>query len=296
MKILVTGGNGQVGWELNRQGRQSKHKMVAMDRQGLDISSADDIARVFAEVKPDLVINAAAYTAVDKAETESELAFAINRDAVASLARACKKQGIPLFHISTDYVFDGTKDKPYRESDPVAPLGVYGQSKLEGEQLVEKLLDQFIILRTAWVFGLHGHNFVKTILRVAKERDALNVVNDQLGGPTSAAGIAATLLSLADQYQSEGELAWGIYHYSGAPFTSWHGFASEIIRLGNKYGLIDHPVTVNPIPTEQYPTPAARPKNSRLSCGLLEQTFGIQADDWQVDLAAMVKSLASNEV
>jgi dTDP-4-dehydrorhamnose reductase len=294
MKILVTGGNGQVGWELNRQGRQSKHKVVTFDRNGLDISSADEIARVFAEVKPDLVINAAAYTAVDKAETESELAFAINRDAVESLARACKKQAIPLFHISTDYVFDGRKDKPYKESDPVAPLGVYGQSKLEGEQVVEKLLDQFIILRTAWVFGLHGHNFVKTILRVGKERDALKVVDDQLGGPTSAAGIAATLLSLADQYHAEGELAWGIYHYSGAPFTSWNGFATEIIKLGRKHGLIDHPVTVNPIPTEQYPTPAARPKNSRLSCSLLEQTFETEPDDWQAALAVIVRSLANS--
>jgi dTDP-4-dehydrorhamnose reductase len=294
MKILVTGGNGQVGWELKRQGSKSAHKVVVLDRQGLDISSADDITRVFAEVKPDLLINAAAYTAVDKAETESELAFSINRDAVESLARACKKQAIPLFHISTDYVFDGSKDKPYNESDPVAPLGVYGQSKLEGEQAVEKILDQYVILRTAWVFGVHGHNFVKTILRVGRERDTLNVVNDQFGGPTSAAGIAAALLSLADQYNTEGELAWGIYHYSGAPFTSWHGFATEIIKLASKHGLIDHPVTVNPIPTEQYPTPAARPKNSRLSCALLEQTFGIQADDWQKALAAIVRSLANS--
>jgi len=292
MRILVTGGNGQVGWELGRQGEISAHEVIAFGRDQLDIGSVDDIARVFKETKPELVINAAAYTAVDKAETQAQQAYLVNRDAAGYLAAACDRAGIVLFHISTDYVYDGSKTEPYLESDSVSPMGVYGKSKLEGERAITKVLDRHIILRTAWVFGVHGNNFVKTMLRVGKERDALNVVDDQFGGPTSAAGIAAALLSLADKLEAEGSLTWGVYHYSGAPFINWHGFATEIIKLGVEQGLIDHPVTVNPIPTEQYPTPAARPKNSRLSMELMEQSFAITADNWRAALDYQVRQLA----
>ncbi len=291
MKILLTGANGQVGWELARQGADSAHEMIALDRQALNIADESAVLAVCKQHQPDLLINAAAYTAVDKAESEVDLAYAINRDGPQYLANACKEADIPLLHISTDYVFDGSQAEPYRETDPVAPLGVYGESKWAGEQAVRQTLDKHIILRTAWVFGRHGHNFVKTMFRVGAERDQLRVVSDQVGGPTSAAGIAQVLLGIADQFDRHAELAWGTYHFSGQPFTSWHGFALEIIKSGRAVGLIDHEVTIEAIPSSEYPTPAARPANSRMSTQLLEKTFGFKSDDWQSALQAMLPFL-----
>ena len=291
MKILLTGANGQVGWELARQGADSAHEMIALDRQALNIADESAVLAVCKQHQPDLLINAAAYTAVDKAESEVDLAYAINRDGPQYLANACKEADIPLLHISTDYVFDGSQAEPYRETDPVAPLGVYGESKWAGEQAVRQTLDKHIILRTAWVFGRHGHNFVKTMFRVGAERDQLRVVSDQVGGPTSAAGIAQVLLGIADQFDRHAELAWGTYHFSGQPFTSWHGFALEIIKSGRAVGLIDHEVTIEAIPSSEYPTPAARPANSRMSTQLLEKTFGFKSDDWHSALQAMLPFL-----
>jgi dTDP-4-dehydrorhamnose reductase len=171
------------------------------------------------------------------------------------------------------------------------PLGIYGDSKWAGEVAVSDTLDRHIILRTSWVFGIHGHNFVKTILRVAAERDELRVVSDQLGSPTSAGGIASALLNICDRFEAEGDLAWGTYHYTGQPFTSWHGFAEAIVKLGCDLGLIDHDVRVHPIPTEEYPTPAKRPANSRLSSDLIEDKLGISPDDWQAALQSMITTL-----
>jgi dTDP-4-dehydrorhamnose reductase len=295
MKILVAGANGQVGWELGQLGLDSEHEIVTMGRDRLDIRDADLVRQRVQEHQPEIVINAAAYTAVDKAEEERDAAYAINRDGAKNLAQACSEASIPLLHISTDYVFDGTKDSPYVETDPVAPLGVYGDSKWAGEVAVRDALDRHIILRTSWVFGIHGHNFVKTILRVAAERDELRVVSDQLGSPTSATGIAAALLRNCDHYATEGDLAWGTYHYTGQPFTSWHGFAEAIVKLGRDHGLIDHDVTIHPIPTEEYPTPAKRPANSRLSTDLIEKELGIQPDDWQAALQSMIAALAKQD-
>ena len=294
MKILVAGENGQVATELRLQGKYSQHEVITLGRDSLDIRDAELVSLRCNEIKPDIVINAAAYTAVDKAEEESEQAYAINRDGPRHLAESCQSLGIPLIHISTDYVFDGSSSTPYEEDADVSPLGIYGQSKWAGEEAVGATVNEHIILRTSWVFSSHGHNFVKTILRVAAERDELRVVNDQLGSPTSAKGIAKTLLSICDQFAQQGTLAWGTYHYAGLPFTSWHGFAEKIVELGRQHGLIDHEVVIHPIPTEEYPTPAKRPANSRLRCDRLTAEFGIQADDWQAQLENVIAALTNN--
>ena len=287
MKLLVTGANGQVGWEVVRQGA-ADYQIVALTRQELDITSAESVTRVIDEHQPAVVINAAAYTAVDKAEDDVDAAYAVNRDGVSRLARACQRAGIPLFHISTDYVFDGAKPTPYSEDDETNPQGVYGKSKLAGEEAVCRFHAEHIILRTSWVFGEHGNNFVKTILRLAKERDHLSVVADQYGAPTSAASIAACLLQLCGRFEEEGELPWGTYHFTGMPETTWHGFAEAIIGKGREMGLIDHQVEVGPITTAEYPTRAQRPVNSCLGMTKIWAKFNVMPGDWGEDLATML--------
>jgi dTDP-4-dehydrorhamnose reductase len=231
-----------------------------------------------------LVVNCAAHTAVDRAESEPELALAVNRDGPAHLAAACGKARIPLIHISTDYVFDGTKQEPYRETDPVSPLGVYGRTKAEGEGEVRSRLREHIILRTSWVYGIHGHNFVKTMLRLGQERRVLRVVNDQRGCPTNAADLAEIILAIAGQCDRN---PWGTYHYSGKGETTWHGFAEAIIAEARKYTslLVER---LEPIPSAQYPTPAKRPANSVLDCSLFTSTFGIEPQPWRESLARMM--------
>ena len=293
VKILVTGSNGQVGHEIGLLGQHSSHETFSYDRQRLDITDPGAVNTVFQDIRPELVINPAAYTAVDRAESEPELAYSINRDGAANLANACLELGIPLLHVSTDYVFDGSKQSAYDESDPVSPLGVYGQSKWEGEEAVRSTLKKYIILRTSWVFGGHGHNFVKTMLRLARERDQLKVVDDQYGGPTSAAGIATALMGVADQISDNGDIPWGTYHFSGLPFTNWHGFAQQIITLANSAGIIEHAVDVLPIPGSEYPTPAKRPANSRLSSEKFQKAFNIHPDDWSSGLRDVIDSMAS---
>lgn len=216
MRIAVIGAKGQVGWELARRAPLLGHEALAWDMAELDITDAVAVDRALAVSGADAVINAAAYTAVDKAEQEPELAFAVNRDGPAHLAAACNRLHIPLLHISTDYVYDGNKPNPYVEDDPVAPLGVYGQSKAEGDDAVLRLLPRHLILRVSWVFGIHGHNFVKTMLRLAQEREELRVVADQFGCPTYAGDIADTLLELAGRTaEIDASGAWGTYHYCG---------------------------------------------------------------------------------
>ncbi len=289
MKILVAGAHGQVATELARQATATRHALLTLGRQWLDIQHGATVLRQIEALAPDIVINAAAYTAVDRAESEREAAWAVNCDGVGYLAAACRIAAIPLLHISTDYVFDGTQAEPYVESDPVAPLGVYGESKWMGEERLRQSWPNHLILRTSWVFAAHGHNFVKTMLRLAADRSTLRVVADQFGGPTSAAGIAAALLQICDRYAEEQTLPWGTYHFSGQPFTSWHGFATEIIRLATELNLIDHPVTVEAITTADYPTPARRPANSRLDSSRLTQQLGIAPDDWQSALRALIE-------
>ncbi|AYC34807.1 dTDP-4-dehydrorhamnose reductase [Pseudomonas cavernae] len=292
MRVLVTGARGQVGHELLR------HVPDGFAAQGLssaelDISDAAQVAETVKRLRPQLIINAAAYTAVDKAESEPERAYAVNRDGVAHLARAAADSGIPLLHISTDYVFAGDADRPYRETDPTAPSGVYGASKLAGELALAEHCPQHLVLRTSWVFGAHGNNFVKTMLRLGREREELAVVADQRGCPTSAASIAAALWQLAGQYRNAGALRWGVYHFSGAPACSWHEFAVEIFRQAHALGLLARAPRVKAIATRDYPTAAKRPAWSVLDCSQLIHSHGISPADWRQDLHRVLQELGA---
>lgn len=287
--LLVIGANGQVGSELNRLGVDRGYEIMALDRQELNISDATAVRDRVLRLRPAAVINAAAYTQVDKAEEQQALAFAVNRDGPAHLAEACREAAIPLLHISTDYVFDGTRAGAYREDDPAAPLGVYGQSKWEGEQRIRQVLPRHLILRVSWVFGARGNNFVRTMLRVGRERDELGVVADQRGCPTPAADIAQVLLELADRIGQEGFQQWGTYHYCGAPATTWHGFAQAIFATAQGLELLERRPRVRAITTAEYPTPARRPANSVLDTHKLQQTFGIVPRPWQEGLRAVLE-------
>lgn len=282
MKILVTGANGQVGYCLQQQLREQGWDFVALTRTELDISDSVAVNSAVAQHQPDIIINAAAYTAVDKAEQEQALAYAINRDGPANLARSAKDNGAAIFHISTDYVFAGDATGTYSENDPTAPQGVYGKSKLEGEEAVATINDKHIILRTAWVFGEHGNNFVKTMIRLGNSRDTLGIVADQEGGPTYAGDIASALLSIAKHYATGNTTPWGTYHYAGLPHISWFGFAQHIFAQVEKAALYNKAIPqLNAITTADYPTPAKRPANSKLDCSKLENAFGIAPSDWQ---------------
>ena len=293
MRILITGANGQVGWALKQlAGQFPQHTAIALERRDLDITCKDAVSQAITKNNVSIVINAAAFTAVDKAEDNAESAFNINRDGVENLASSCLNADIPLLHISTDYVFNGKKTSPYLESDAPNPLGVYGHSKLAGEQAIAEQLNRFIILRTSWVFGLHGQNFVKTILRLCQDRRELNIIADQFGAPTSATSLARCLLQICDQYDNDIAIPWGLYHFTNTPATSWHGFACQIIDLAQKYHLIDHEITVNKITTDQYPLPCSRPQNSCLNTDKLSKELSIIPTPWEEELETMLTTLA----
>lgn len=294
MRILLTGANGQVGWELSNRGGQQGLEILALDHSDLDITDPVSVNREVNRSGVSLVVNAAGYTAVDQAESEPELAFAANRDGPAYLASACGKAGIPLVHISTDYVFDGSKEGAYLVTDPVSPLSVYGKSKAAGEVEVRKHLREHFILRTGWLYGVHGHNFVKTMLRLGREREVVQVVTDQYGCPTYAADLAETILRIATQFLEGGQVHWGTYHYCGKGVTTWHAFAEEIFRLASDYASLKVK-RVEPISTSEYPTPARRPSNSVLDCSLIEKTFHIRPKPWRESLAQMLNILFSIE-
>ena len=283
MKLLIVGGAGQVGKELASRA-PAEWDVRAVDRQQLDITDSAAVERQVADFQPDVIINAAAYTAVDRAESEQALAYAINRDGPAALAAAAHHAGSALLHISTDYVFPGDKAGTYREDDQTGPTGVYGASKLAGEEAVAAACPRHIILRTAWVFGAYGNNFVKTMIRLARDRDQLSVVSDQLGSPTYAGDIAETLLAIARQVAGKADAPWGIYHYSGAPYTCWSDFAGALLDHAAEAGIIARKPRINPITTAEYPTPAQRPANSRLDCSKIGAAFGIAPSDWQAAL------------
>ena len=287
--ILVTGAGGQVGQAL--AGAPSPHRIVALSRSELDITVAAEISRVLAATRPDFLINAAAYTQVDRAEEEPEQAYAVNRDGVLNLANACRPSNTPLLHISTDYVFAGDKKGAYVETDPVAPLGVYGKSKADGEALLRANLDQYIILRTSWVFSATGSNFVKTMLRLGRERGELGIVADQKGCPTSASSIAAASLQIADRYLKSLDVEWGTYHYCNRPETTWYGFAEAIFEQAGMRELILREIT-----TSDYPTPAARPKNSVLECDKAEANFGLVQTNWKSELSDVLRCLSVEKI
>lgn len=289
-KVLVTGAKGQVGTELIKAA-PAEFKVTGLGSDQLDITQQQHIKAALAQYKPDLIINAAAYTAVDKAESDSATAFAVNEQGVAWLAQAAKEAGIPLYHISTDYVFAGTANTPYKETDPVNPQSVYGVSKLAGEQALASTLSKHIILRTSWVFGATGNNFVKTMLRLGAEREELSVVADQHGCPTSASSIAVVLWQLAQTYADQGSLPWGIYHFSNSPACTWYDFAGEIFEQAVTAGVLDKKPTVHPITTAEYPTPAQRPAWSVLACEKIESQLSVKIKSWQQQLNSVLKEI-----
>ena len=281
MSVLVFGKTGQVAREL-----AVLPDVQCLGREEADLTDPEACADVIAQQRPAAVINAAAYTAVDQAETEEDLATVINGAAPGALAQACKALGIPLVHISTDYVFAGDGTRPWQPDDPTGPLGAYGRSKLAGEQAVQTVGGSFATLRTSWVVSAHGNNFVKTMLRLGAERDALTIVADQIGGPTAAKDIAAACHTMALQLIEDPGKS-GTYHFSGAPDCSWADFAREIFAQA---GLA---CDVTDIPSSDYPTPATRPLNSRLDCAATKTTFGIDRPDWRLSLTDILKDLGA---
>ncbi|MFC0632435.1 dTDP-4-dehydrorhamnose reductase [Brevundimonas balnearis] len=281
--ILVTGAAGQVGLALTRLAWPEPFRLVAPTRAELDLSDASGVRRFLEGRAFAAVINPAAYTAVDKAESEPAQAFAVNATAPALLAEACRAADVPLVHVSTDYVFDGAADRPYREEDAVGPLGVYGASKLAGELAVRSIQPRSVILRTAWVVGPDRSNFLKTMLRLAETRDTLNVVADQRGCPTAAADIAAALRTVTLRMIAEPEAPSGVFHFAGAGETTWAEFAEAIFAASAEQG--GPSAEVRPITTAEYPTPARRPANSRLDCGRILHAYGIEPRDWRAATA-----------
>lgn len=290
MRILVTGANGQIGWELSKGGAKRGFDILALDRATLDITDPSAVNREVSGSGASVVVNGAAYTAVDQAESEPELAFAVNRDGPAYLASSCAEVGVPLVHISTDFVFDGEKQGPYLETDPISPLSIYGASKAAGEVAVRERLREHIILRTSWVYGAHGHNFVKTMLRLGREKEVVRVVADQHGCPTYAADMAETILAIAGQITRGREITWGTYHYCGKGVTSWYDFAEAILELASEYVSLKVK-QVEAISTAEYPTQAKRPANSVLDCSLVERYFGIVCKPWKESLGRMLKQV-----
>ncbi|WP_454735774.1 dTDP-4-dehydrorhamnose reductase [Cupriavidus necator] len=293
--LLVTGSNGQVGFELRRS-LAPLGRVVALERAGCDLLRPDELRRIVRELRPDVIVNPAAYTAVDKAETDIEAAYAINSVAPGVLAEEAKTLGSLLVHYSTDYVFDGRKDGSYVETDRANPQSVYGKSKLAGEQAIAASGVQALVLRTCWVAGAHGSNFAKTMLKLGRERDSLRVIADQFGAPTTAALIADVTAQIVARHWLSGSpaaFAGGVYHLAAAGETSWHGYATEVLRMAAARGM---PLQVDleyvkAIPATAYPLPAPRPANSRLNTSKLRETFGIHLPDWQQGIRLLLDQI-----
>ncbi|MEL6555571.1 MAG: dTDP-4-dehydrorhamnose reductase [Cyanobacteria bacterium J06621_11] len=294
MSILLVGAEGQVGQELQKtlpRLAATFGPVVAVGRSQLDLTDLDAIAAQVEAIQPSLIVNAAAYTAVDKAESEPELAHRINAEAPEALAKAAAKCGAALVHISTDYVFSGQKPSPRKETDEVGPLSMYGKTKLAGEEAIRQVLDRHVILRTAWVYGVYGKgNFVKTMLRLAKDRSELSVVADQIGSPTWAKDIADTITEISENNLDQ---RLGTYHFTDSDTASWHEFAEAIFEEAKALGMPLAIETVHPITTAEYPTPAARPPYSVLNCEKVAAVLGHSAPKWRVSLQQMLKQYMS---
>jgi dTDP-4-dehydrorhamnose reductase len=296
VKILLFGRNGQVGWELQRS-LAPLGELVALDRAGAeglcgDLSDPAGVARTVLQVRPDIVVNAAAYTAVDKAESDAELARTVNAEAPGAIARAAQEVGAGLVHYSTDYVFDGSGSRPWKESDTTGPLGVYGRTKLEGEQRIAGALPRHLILRTSWVYGARGGNFAKTMLRLAREREELKVVDDQVGAPTGADLLADVTAHAIRGWAGAGD-ARGIFHVAAAGETSWHGYARFVVGKAQQAGQVlkADAQRVLPIPSSAFPTPARRPHNSRLDTARFRAAFGLVLPPWEQGVARMLQEI-----
>lgn len=286
MRILIIGKDGQVSTELARQAIEDEtiSEITQLGLDVVDLTKPETGAKAIEDHDADVVINATAYTAVDRAEDDEARALLINGDGPRVMAEAAAAKGVPFLHVSTDYVFEGSGTNRWVETDPTAPLGAYGRTKLVGEDGVIAAGGVYGIMRTSWVFSAHGANFVKTMLKLAETRDSLTVVNDQIGGPTAAADIAASLLIMAKAYHNRtGES--GVFHYAGSPDASWADFAAEIFTQAGST------MTVTGIPTSEYPTPATRPLNSRLDCSKIARVFGIPTPDWRKSLADVLRDL-----
>jgi dTDP-4-dehydrorhamnose reductase len=299
-KILLTGVNGQVGHALQFT-LANQFNVVAVSREQLDLTRHDEIRRVISEIKPNIIINPAAYTAVDKAESEQALAYAINATAPQVIAEEAEKINAALIHFSTDYVYDGNKTSPYTELDEVNPLGVYGKSKLAGEEAIRKVGLSHLILRTSWVYSDYGKNFLKTILRLAADRDSLRIVGDQYGAPTSARSISDAIVNLLSTWDINNQSQKGVYHFTNQGSASWYEFACQIVKeyedLSGQYNLPPLKVDskhIESIATSDYPTPAARPTNSRLDNTKLYSIFKVKLPVWQEALKTEMKCLLSN--
>jgi dTDP-4-dehydrorhamnose reductase len=295
-RLLVTGINGQVGFELLRA-LAPLGEVIGLSRRDADLTDPEALRRCLDEARPDVIVNPAAWTAVDKAESEVESAFATNAEVPKHLAAEAVKHSALLVHYSTDYVFDGSLDRPYREDDSVHPLSVYGGSKWQGEEAVRISQARHLILRTSWVYGAYGANFIKTVLRLAGERESLSMVADQVGAPTSAALIADVTAQMVARYLREPEaFTDGTYHLAAAGETSWHGLARFVVQTARELGwpLRLDPDAVLPIPASAYPLPAARPANSRLDTGRLRNDFGLVMPPWQDGVRQMLTLLAAS--
>jgi dTDP-4-dehydrorhamnose reductase len=296
IRFMLTGATGQLGFELQRA-LSPLGEVVALDRTQCDLADAQSIAAAVARYAPQVIVNAAAWTAVDLAESEPGKAMAVNAEAPALLARAAQACGALLVHYSSDYVFDGKKAEPYSEEDSPAPLSVYGHSKLAGERAVASQCDRYLIFRTSWVYGAYGANFMKTVLRLASSRDSLRMVADQFGAPTGAALISDVTAQVLARYLhacSPGAFPFGLYHLSAAGETSWHQYARFVLAQA---AVLQMPLTlgesdVEPIPAEAYPLPAERPQNSRLDTAKLQQTFGLVLPPWQAGVSHAMRLLA----
>ena len=289
MRILLTGKNGQLGRCFQDVLKGTNHELHAYGSDALNIADAQQIIDVVQQIKPDIIVNAAAYTAVDKAETDSENAYIVNATGPELLAKQAADLDVPFIHVSTDYVFDGSAAQPYLPTDQTNPQGVYGASKLAGELNVAAACEKYIILRTAWVFSEYGNNFVKTMVRLAKERDELGVVADQYGCPTYAGDLAQAILQICDQYVQNKSLVWGIYHYCGDTPTSWHGFARAIFAKAYELGVIIKCPQLKAISSDQYPTPAKRPEYSIMKDERL-YLLGVVSSDWFLGLNTVLRN------
>ena len=282
MKILVVGADGQVGFCLTRLLAEKNWDFLGLNKSQLDISDIDAVNNIIKNFQPNIVINAAAYTAVDKAESDSEIAYNVNADGARNLSKSANEIGAVIFHISTDYVFDGDAETSYCENDACNPQSIYGASKLQGELHVINSNPKHIIMRTAWVFGEYGNNFVKTMIRLGRDRHQLSIVNDQHGGPTYAGDIARSLIHIAQLYSQQNELPWGIYHFSGLPHVSWFEFAQAIFDEVNTQSIYEKSIPLlSAINSADYITPAKRPTNSRLNCEKFFDSFGVKPSNWK---------------
>ncbi|GAB1620104.1 dTDP-4-dehydrorhamnose reductase [Agarivorans albus] len=291
MNILLTGANGQLGSCLQDLAKNSSlFTVIATDYQDLDITNQQAVIDFVANTKPDVIVNAAAHTAVDKAQSEAELATAINAKGPEYLAKAANIAAIPMIHVSTDYVFDGTATTPYPSNHPAKPLGVYGETKWRGEEAVRNSLAEHIIIRTAWVFSEYGNNFVKTMLRLGAERDELGVIADQYGCPTYAGDLAAAILHCCEQIDA-GNSTWGSYHHCGDLPTSWHGFTRAILAEGLAQGKLTKAAVLQAIKTVDYPLPAPRPSYSVMDCSTMQKAWGVAASDWRAALTKVITLL-----